>query len=81
MKRLRHFCIASILTFTLALSAFAGNIECGVVDAPPPQQSVVTGEMATGATATDETESAENLLIDPVTGLALDILPSLMTLF
>jgi hypothetical protein len=80
MKHLRHFCFASILSFLLTLSAFAGDINCGVVS-PPPEQTSVTGNMATGTTATSESTSDENLFIDPVTGLALDILQSLLSLF
>ena len=81
MKRLRHFCAAAILTFTLTLSAFGGDIECGVVDPPPPPPSSVMGEMATGVTETNETPSSETAYIDPVTGLALDMLQSLLSLF
>ena len=80
MSRLRHFGIATILTIAVSLSAFAGNIDCGVVGTPPQQVSV-TGEMATGASATNETLSTEATYIDPVTGLALDILQSLLALF
>jgi hypothetical protein len=80
MKHLRHGCVVFILILTLTLSTFAGNIECGVVS-PPPQQASVTGEMATGATETSETSSDDNLFVDPVTGLALDILQSLLSLF
>jgi hypothetical protein len=81
MKRLHHFCVASVLTFALAISAFAGDINCGVTSAPPPQQSAVTDDIHTGGTATSETSSAETVYIDPVTGIALDILQSLLSLF
>lgn len=80
MKRLQHLCLTSILFITLTIPTFAGDINCGIVSSSPPQTSV-TGEMANGATAMDETADAETLLIDPVTGLALDILQSLLTLF
>jgi hypothetical protein len=77
MKRLRQICAVTILTVSVTLSAFAGNINCGAVEPPPPETpSSVTGEMATGATATNETT-----YVDPVTGLALDILQSLLALF
>ena len=82
MKRLRHFCGVTILTFTLGFSVIAGEMECGVVDPPPsPPPSSVMGNMATGVTTTSEASSAETGYIDPVTGLALDMLQSLLSLF
>ena len=77
MKRLRQICAVTILAISVTLSAFAGNINCGAVEPPPSDPTAsVTGEMATGATATNETA-----YVDPVTGLALDILQSLLSLF
>jgi hypothetical protein len=81
MKYLRRFCVATILTFTLTFSTFAGDIHCGAVSETPSQPASVTGDMATGATATNETSIAETTYVDPVTGLALDILQSLLSLF
>lgn len=78
MNRLRRFCAAFVLLFALALSTSAGDIHCGAVPPPPEKSTAVMGEMTTGATATS---SDENLFIDPVTGLALDILQSLLSLF
>jgi hypothetical protein len=79
MSRLRRFCVVSILTFIFALSALAGDIECGVVSLPT-QQPLVTGEMATGAT-TNEMSSAETTYVDPVTEIALNLLQSVLALF
>lgn len=45
MKTLRHFCAASVLTLTLALSAFAGEMDTGI--APPPPQMTTAGQMDT----------------------------------
>jgi hypothetical protein len=81
MKRLCHFCATTVLTISVALSAFAGNINCGAVAPPPEQPASVMGDIPNGATATDETASAEIVFIDPATGLALDILRSLLSLF
>lgn len=36
MNKVRHLCLAALLTFTLAPSASAGEIECGVPSPPPP---------------------------------------------
>ena len=74
MKRLRHFCAATILTFTFTLAAFAGDMQCGVTSEPPPPESEIAGQMDTGA-------SAETAVVDSVTGLALDILQGLLSLF
>lgn len=46
MNRLRRPCLALVLTLTFALSAFAGEIECGVASPPPPPPT-------TSATPTD----------------------------
>lgn len=80
MKRLRSFCLVTLLAFALAIPTFAGTIECGVVS-PPSQSSAVTDGIATEDAATTVTSSDEDLFIDPVTGLALDILQSLLSVF
>jgi len=80
MNRVRQFCAATVLTLVLTFAVFAGDMATGYVQTPP-QQSAVAGDMATGDTATDEISSAKPISIDPVTGLALNILQSLLTLF
>ncbi len=80
MKHLRHFCIASVLTFALTFSAFAGDINCGVVSPPPTPPAPLTGQMTTGVTATNE-ESSETSFVDPVTEFTLNILQGLLSLF
>jgi hypothetical protein len=43
MKTLRQLCGATILSLTLAISAFAGHIDCpGVVATTPPQSATST---------------------------------------
>ena len=81
MKHLRQFCAIAVLTFALASSTFAGDIQCGVVEPSPNSQASMTGEMATGITATDRTSSAETAFVDPVTDFTLDILRSVLSLF
>jgi hypothetical protein len=81
MKHIRHFCVTSILTFAFSLSALAGNIECGVVSPPPPQESTISGEMATGATTTNEAAASEVISVNPTADFALDILQSVLALF
>lgn len=77
MKHLRHFCLASALTFALTFSAFAGDINCGVVSPPPDPPASVMRE---GVTAMNE-ESTETFFVDPVTEFTLNILQGLMSLF
>jgi hypothetical protein len=46
MKNLRHFCAVTILLLALAVSAFAGQVDCpGVVDPPPDTTPTVTGQV------------------------------------
>jgi hypothetical protein len=82
MKCLRHLCFASVLTFALALSTFAGDIHTGVVSPPPPppQTTSVMGEMATGVTTINE-ESTDTSYVDPVTEFTLNFLQDLLSLF
>jgi hypothetical protein len=77
MKKLQQLCAAAVLTLTLGLSTFAGDMGCpGVINPPPPQQSSVTGEMGTpGASAPGVSA------LDPVTGTALSLLQSILSLF
>jgi hypothetical protein len=77
MTRLRHFCVASVLTFALAFSALGGDIGCGIVPDPPAS---MTAEVDTGATGTDET-STEITFVDPMTEFTLNILQSFLSLF
>jgi hypothetical protein len=76
MTHLRQLCAVAVLTFALASSAFAGNMECGVVD-PPPNPPV----SAMGDTATNGTLSTETAFADPFTGFTLNILQSVLSLF
>jgi hypothetical protein len=81
MKHLRQLCATGVLTCSLALSAFAGDIHCGDVPPPPDPPASVMGNMATGITATDRTSSAEDAFADPVTEFTLNILQSVLSLF
>lgn len=80
MNCLRQFCAASILILALTLSAFAGDINCGVA-APPPPQAAITGDINCGVTLTCQSSSTETVSLDPVTGLALSLLQSLLSVF
>lgn len=80
MKHLRHFCLASTLTFALAFSAFAGDINCGVAPPPPTPPAALTSQIDTGVTTTSE-ESTETSFVDPLTEFTLNILQNLLALF
>jgi hypothetical protein len=82
MNHLRRFCLTFVLTIALTLSAFAGDIHCGIVSDPSSGSSAtsVTGDMATGAATTNET-SAETTYVDPVTEIALSLLQGVLALF
>lgn len=81
MNRLRRFSVATILTLVLALPVFAGEIECGVVSPPPPQQVATTGDIHCGFILTSETSGTETASIDPVTETVLSVLQGLLSLF
>ena len=75
MRTFRQLCAASVLTLSLAVSAFAGDISTTVVSQPPPSTSqsattqgdistTVAGDISTGVTATDSTtEFVVNLIL------------------
>jgi hypothetical protein len=49
MKKLGRFCALVILTLSIALTSYAGHIDCGDTGEPPPPQA--TGEIECGLTA------------------------------
>lgn len=81
MRTLRQVCAASVLTFILALSAFAGEIQTTIVSqppSPPPSgQETTAGQMGTGSageiettvTVTDAVTQATRSLIQGVLSL------------
>ena len=84
MKTLRTFCAAVALTLTLAASAAAGTIHTGVASPPPPPPASTT-ESQTGSEYTDGTihtgVAEPEPEADTVTGIALDLLRSVLSLF
>lgn len=83
MKVFRKFFATVVLTLTLTLSTFAGEILMpGAVNPPPPPQSSVTGEISfPGATATGDISMPGVTSLDPVTEAALSLLQSVLSLF
>ena len=88
MNRFRQLCATTLLTFVLAASpALAGDMPYGVTSTPPPTQASATGHLPQGDTSSSETSVTGEMPfgdaseIDPVTGLALSLLKSLLSLF
>jgi hypothetical protein len=88
MNRFRQLCATTLLTVVLAASsALAGHLPMGVTSPPPSTETSATGDMPNGATSssedsvTGEMPSGDTAEIDPVTGLALSLLKSLLSLF
>ena len=81
MKHLRHFCAATVLSFTFVLATFAGDMQCGVVSPPPDPPASVLGETTNEVTVTNEESSAETSFVDPLTELTLNLLQSVLALF
>lgn len=78
MKSLCRLCVASLLTLTLSLSAFAGVMSTTVASPPPP----VGGEMSTTVTSQGAiTEDGDNSALISVTEAALNALQSVLALF
>jgi hypothetical protein len=83
MKNLRQLCAITALTFALASSTFAGQIDCGEIPPPPPPPQETSSVMGTidYFTAINGTQSAETASINPVTEFTLNILQSMLALF
>jgi hypothetical protein len=87
MKTLRQLCVASVFVFSLAIPAFAGEIQTTVAPPPPVQtsttngQATVNGEIQTGLTGQEETGSGEASATDSATEIALNLLQTVLALF
>lgn len=79
MKTVRQLCAALALTLILSLTAFAGDMSCGITSTtPPPQQpqASVCGDMSCGVASTDEATSD----VPTVTEVALGLIQSVVAL-
>lgn len=83
MRHLRRTFLASVFTLTLALPAFAGQIEIGYAPPPPPptQAATANGEIQTTVTGQEETGSGEASATDSATEIALNLLQNVLALF
>ena len=83
MKTLRQLCIVVVFTLALAIPAFAGEMDTGRTSPPPSQPPTATlnGVMDTGLTGQEETGSGEVSATDSATGIALNLLQSVLALF
>jgi hypothetical protein len=81
MKKLKLSLSATVLTLALSLSAFAGDMQCGVTSQAPAQPTSMTaGETQTTVVSTSGT-SVEAATLNPVTETALSLMQSLLSLF
>jgi hypothetical protein len=81
MKTFRQLCAASILTLTLSLSAFAGEMSTTVAPPAPPSNATAAGIMSTTiAPDSDTADSGETTVIISATEAALNALLSLLGL-
>jgi hypothetical protein len=81
MKTFRQLCAASILTLTLSLSAFAGEMSTTVAPPAPPSNATAVGVMSTTiAPNSNTTGSGETSAITSATEAALTVLQSVLAL-
>jgi hypothetical protein len=78
MKHLRLSLAVITLMLALSLSAFAGDIQCGVTSTQPPNQASTTSNRENFASSGTV---SENTAIDPVTEIALSLMQSMLSLF
>jgi hypothetical protein len=83
MEKLQKFCAALVLTFALALSAFAGDIGAPGDGGPPPKHlTCVAGDAGCHDPAPNSGEESPDMTtFDPVTEAALSLLNSILSLF
>jgi hypothetical protein len=84
MKTLRQFCVAFVLTLTLALPAFAGTIHTTVAPPDPPPastSSTAPGDIHTIGAGDISTTISEEATTASVTETALNLLQSVLSLF
>jgi len=87
MKTLRQLCVASVFVFSLAIPAFAGEIQTTVAPPQPAQtsttsgQATVNGQIETTVTGQGETGSGEVSATDSATEIALNLLQTVLALF
>lgn len=77
MRNLRQLCASFALTLVLAISAFAGQIDTGLLP-PPPPGAAISGQIDTGSAQNGAiTANTDNL----VAVTALSVLQSVLALF
>lgn len=81
MKTLRRFSVACVFTLALTIPAFAGEIDTTKTSTQPAQPSTANGQIETMLTGQDETGSSEATAADSATGIALNLLQSVLALF
>jgi hypothetical protein len=79
MKKLKLFLVATALTLALTVSAFAGNMPCGITSDTPSQPATIVAS-DTETTSANGTAS-ETTAVDPGTEIMLNLIQSVLSLF
>jgi hypothetical protein len=80
MKTLRRLFVALMFSLTLAIPAFAGEIETGVAPPPSQAQTTTTGEISTPFVEQGNTGSSEATVTGAAAEAALSLLQSVVSL-
>lgn len=81
MKNFRHLCAALVLTFMLALSASAGEIQTGITSPPPTTTSATAGQIETGVASPSPTTDSQSAGAPSITETVLNLLQDVLSLF
>lgn len=80
MKSKRPYFAASLLTFTIAISTFAGDLPTpGATQPPPPSPATEPADDSTGTNGDMHTGAASSY--DPTLEAAMSLLRSVLSLF
>lgn len=80
MKKLRRLCIAAVFTLVITTATLAGDISTPGIAQPPPQtlnesSTTTFGDIHTGGI------QAPQAMGDSVTGIALNLLQTMLSMF
>jgi hypothetical protein len=80
MKKLQNLCAAVALALALVVPASAGDISTGITSTPPSSSATTDGDISTGVASQSGTGGSETSAGAAVTGLALNLLQSVLSL-
>jgi hypothetical protein len=77
MKPVKNLVFAALLVFTIALNAFAGDIDQPGAPAPPPPRIVTTTDETVPVTSTDTQQTT----VEAVDYIIFDVLAALLSVY